>query len=70
MNEPTEELTELRAQRDDALAKLDIAIAEQDKIATGLTALNADSSASASYRGRAGGVYYAREIVRAAFGLE
>ena len=68
MNEPTEELIELRAQRDEALAQLDVALAEQDETTYRMS--NLDSPAAASNRGRAGGIAYAREIVRRAFGLE
>ncbi len=65
-----EQLAELRAQRDDALARLDAAVAEQDRIAADATAWDADSPAAASMRGRAGGVYYAQDLVRGAFGME
>jgi len=64
------ELAVLRAQRDAALAVLDAAVAEQDRAATEATAQDADSPAAASARGRAGGVYLAAELVRAALGVQ
>ncbi len=64
------ELVVLRAQRDAALAALDAAVAEQDKIAAEATMWDADSPAAASMRGRAGGVYLAAELVRSALGVQ
>ena len=64
------EVESLRAQRDAALAALDAAVAEQDCAATEATAQDADSPAAASARGRAGGVYLAAELVRAALGVQ
>ncbi len=64
------ELAVLRAQRDAALAACDAAVAEHDHAATEATARDADSPAAASARGRAGGVYLAAEVVRAALGVQ
>ncbi len=64
------ELAVLRAQRDAALAACDAAVAEQDAAATEATTRDADSPAAASMRGRAGGVYLAAGLVRAALGVQ
>src|SRR6266567_4376437 len=64
------ELAVLRAQRDAALAACDAAEEYHDREATEATALDADSPAAASKRGRAGGVYYVSQLVRAALGVQ
>ena len=61
---------ELRAQRDAALARLDRAVAEQERQAAAATAKDADSPAASSVRGQAYGVRYARALVRAALGVQ
>src|SRR6266704_4075166 len=64
------ELAVLRAQRDAALAACDTAEEHHDREAAEATALDADSPAAASKRGRAGGVYYVSQLVRAALGVQ
>ncbi len=64
------ELVVLRAQRDAALAACDAAEEHHDREAAEATALDADSPAAASKRGRDGGVYYVSQLVRAALGVQ